>query len=55
MDDPAIDRQINETRALAQTLKINGTPTFVMGNELVRGYVPLDSMVQIVAQERAEG
>ncbi|MGY9046624.1 hypothetical protein P775_08635 [Puniceibacterium antarcticum] len=55
MDDPEIERQISETRALAQNLKINGTPTFVMGTELVRGYVPLDTMEQIVAKERSEG
>ncbi len=55
MDDPEVARQIAETRALAQTLKINGTPTFVMGTELVRGYVPLDTMEQIVADVRKEG
>ncbi|SNR42835.1 DsbA family protein [Puniceibacterium sediminis] len=55
MNDPEIDRQISKTRALAQVLKINGTPTFVMGTELVRGYVPLDTMQQIVATERGEG
>lgn len=55
MDDPEIDRRISETRALAQSLNINGTPTFVMGTELVRGYVPLDTMEQIIANERADG
>ncbi len=55
MDDPEITRQIESTRALAQTLAINGTPTFVMGTQLVRGYVPLDTMQQIVEEERSEG
>ena len=53
MDSEEITQVITDTRALAQKLSINGTPTFVMGDELVRGYVPLDAMQQIVAQERS--
>ncbi|MFZ5963866.1 DsbA family protein [Thalassococcus sp. BH17M4-6] len=53
MDSDEVQQVIAETRALAQTLKINGTPTFVMGEELVRGYVPLDTMQEIVAAERS--
>ena len=55
MNSPDIDEEIAEVRALAQTLQINGTPTFVMGDELVRGYVTLDQMRQIVADEREAG
>lgn len=54
MDDDAVTREIAETRALAQRLQINGTPTFVMGDELVRGYVPLSAMQEIIASERAD-
>lgn len=50
-----ITRQIAETRALAQALQIQGTPSFVMGDELVRGYVQLDQMREIIAAERQEG
>ena len=53
MDDDAVTQIIADTRALAQTLNINGTPTFVMGEELVRGYVPLDTMREIVSAERS--
>jgi len=35
--DPAIDRQLLETRALAQSLKIEGTPAFVVGDTMVPG------------------
>jgi len=35
--DPAIERQILDVRALAQALKIEGTPAFVVGNTLVPG------------------
>lgn len=55
MDSDEVTRRIAETRALAQALQINGTPTFVFGDQLVRGFAPLDVMQQIVADERAEG
>ncbi len=55
MQDPDIDRVIAENRALAQRLQINGTPSFIFGNEMVRGYVPLDGMLEVVAGIRSEG
>lgn len=54
MDTPEIDRIIAENRALAGRLQIQGTPSFVFGEQMVRGYVPIDGMQQIVAQVRAE-
>ncbi|MCT4553619.1 MAG: DsbA family protein [Pelagimonas sp.] len=53
MNSDEVARRIAETRALAQRLQINGTPSFVMGSQMIRGYVPLDGMQQIVAQLRA--
>lgn len=44
---------IDQNRALAQRLQINGTPSFVFETEMLRGYVPLDGMKQVVAQLRA--
>ena len=38
----------------AHTGAINGTPSFVFEDQMVRGYVPLDAMQQIVAEARAE-
>ena len=35
--DPAITRQILDTRALATSLKIEGTPAFIVGDTLVPG------------------
>jgi len=55
MKDPEIDRIIGETRALAQVLQINGTPTFVMGTQMLRGYVPLEAMRQIAQDVREAG
>jgi protein-disulfide isomerase len=48
MGSPDIDRIIRENYALAQALEISGTPSFVFQTDLVRGYVPLASMQEIV-------
>ena len=52
MDSEDITAQLAKTRELAQALQINGTPSFVMGDQLIRGYVPLDAMQHIVAEAR---
>ena len=46
---------ITANHALATTMEINGTPTFVIDQTMVRGYVPLDGMRQIVEGQRNEG
>ena len=48
MGSPEIDRILAENMALARALEISGTPTFVFETDLVRGYVPLESMQGIV-------
>ena len=55
MDTEEVNQVIQETRELAQRLQINGTPTFVMEDEMLRGYVPLDSMRQVVGAVRENG
>ncbi|MBV7409742.1 DsbA family protein [Maritimibacter sp. DP1N21-5] len=55
MDDPEVERQIAENHALGQALQISGTPTFVFGDQMVRGYVPIDAMKEIVEELRGEG
>ena len=52
MDAPEVDDVISKNRALAQALQISGTPTFVVGEQMVRGYMPIDGMRQIVSEER---
>ncbi|MFN3616179.1 MAG: DsbA family protein [Rubrimonas sp.] len=54
MDDPAIAETLRANYALAQSLRIEGTPSFVVGNRIVRGYVGLDQMQMLVAQARDE-
>lgn len=52
MDDPLVQTTIAFNHALGERLEITGTPTFVFGDQMVRGYVPLDGMQQIVASLR---
>ena len=52
MEAPEVQAMIDETYALAETMQINGTPTFVIDEAMVRGYVPLDGMRQIVLRQR---
>lgn len=52
MTDPKVDEVIGRNHALAQVLSISGTPTFVMGEQMLRGYVPLDGMKQLVQEIR---
>ncbi|MGX9354460.1 DsbA family protein [Roseobacteraceae bacterium S113] len=55
MESDAVLDEIAQTRALAELLQIRGTPTFVFGDQMVRGYVPIDGMREIVAQVRSPG
>ncbi len=53
MESPAVADIIRANHELASLLDINGTPTFVIRDTMVRGYVPLDGMRQIVQGQRA--
>ena len=52
MEAPEVTKVIEDNHALAQRMQISGTPTFVMGEQMVRGYIPLAHMQQVVAEER---
>ncbi len=52
MSSEEVTREIDETRALAQKLQISGTPTFVMKDEMLRGYLPFDQMQALVDEKR---
>jgi protein-disulfide isomerase len=52
MNSDEVTRRIADTRELAQAMRISGTPTFVFGDQMVRGYAPLDAMLEIVAAVR---
>lgn len=52
MDSEEVSRRIAETHILARALGIEGTPTFVIGDRMVRGYLPLEEMENVVEQAR---
>ncbi|GFE50303.1 DSBA oxidoreductase [Roseobacter cerasinus] len=52
MDDEEVTEEIRKTRALAQQLQITGTPTFVMHDEMLRGFLPYDQMRAMVEEKR---
>lgn len=52
LDSEEVTQEIAETRALAQRLQISGTPTFVLQDELLRGFLPYDGMQARVDEKR---
>ncbi len=52
MDTPVVSQMLARNRQLGSAMQITGTPSFVMGDEMLRGYVPLDGMREIVAALR---
>lgn len=52
MDSEAVTDILRANSALARQLGISGTPTFVIGDQMIRGYVPYEAMTGIVAEER---
>lgn len=55
MNAPEVMAVIQDNHALAATMDISGTPAFVMGDGVMRGYAPLDIMRDFVADMRADG
>jgi len=53
MEAPEIDAMLQRNFALAQALQINGTPAFVIGDEIVRGAIDMRTLRHIVGQARA--
>jgi protein-disulfide isomerase len=54
MDSDEVTQVIAANHALAGRLQISGTPTFILGDQMLRGYMPLADMQTLVAQTRAE-
>ena len=55
MKDPAIDTIVKQNYALAQGLKIDGTPAFIIGDELVPGALDGAALEQLVKAARSKG
>lgn len=54
MQSDEVRQVIADNRTLGQALNISGTPTFIMGDQMVRGYLPLENMRAFVKELRAE-
>lgn len=52
MEAPEVTQTIQRNYALATALKLNGTPSFVIGSELLRGARDFDTMMQMVRDAR---
>jgi protein-disulfide isomerase len=54
MNAPEVDEVIAANHALAGILQISGTPTFVMNDQMLRGYMPYEGMAALAAEIRAQ-
>ncbi|WP_144300083.1 DsbA family protein [Elioraea rosea] len=52
MADPAIGQRIEANLRLAQALGVQGTPAYVVGNEVLPGAVGLDQLREAIARSR---
>lgn len=52
MASPKVEQVLRANLALADTLGIQGTPGFVIGDQLVPGAIPLDTLRQLVKEAR---
>jgi len=51
--DDAVVEQIKKTAALGLNLNINATPSFVLGDQVIRGAKPIEFFEHIIAEIRA--
>jgi protein-disulfide isomerase len=52
MADPEIEEIVKRNLQLADSLNIGGTPTFVIGNQLIPGAITADALTGLVADTR---
>jgi protein-disulfide isomerase len=55
MESDEVKKALSESKAIAQALNINGTPTFVLGNEMVVGAESYDNLKSKIASVRKCG
>ena len=52
MNTEEVTAVLRANAQLAERMGISGTPAFVVGSQLLRGYAPTETMLQIIAGER---
>lgn len=55
MKTPRVDKVIEESYRIADRLKITGTPTFIIGDEIIPGAIGLEALQARIANMRACG
>lgn len=50
----AVEAQLQQNYRLAQALGLQGTPAFIVGSEVIRGYLPVDDMLSAIKDARLE-
>ncbi len=53
MRSPDIDQMMQRTFELADKLSINGTPAFIIGNQVVRGFIPAEELQRLADVARS--
>ena len=54
MQSDLVKKEIDQTGELAQKLQISGTPTFILGDQFLRGFVPLEILSKAIHSERTK-
>ena len=54
MQSDLVAQEIEQTGELAQKLQISGTPTFILGDQFLRGFVPLEILSKAIQSERTK-
>ena len=54
MQSDLVTQEIDQTGELAQKLQISGTPTFILGDQFLRGFVPLEILAKAIQSERTK-
>ena len=52
MESEPVLQEISQTSELAKKLQIDGTPTFIFEEQVLRGFVPLDVLLQVAESVR---
>lgn len=48
-----IDDRMSQNYQLAQALGVQGTPAFVVGQQIIRGFLPIDEMMDVIEEARS--
>lgn len=53
-DDLDIQQRIEKNIDMAQKLGLHGTPAFIIGDSIAKGYIPIEGMKQAIAEVRGK-